>query len=146
MTPAGFPHSDIHGSTFASNSPWLFAGSRVLHRLLAPRHPPCALSTLTSTRAAGSQARVRCRNSHGVRFEPEVPLGNPGLSTSTARVVQFPVARALSDGFFARRLRRFEVVREQGRCPENRMGRDQDAQLAGLTYEFPRPRKVQADS
>jgi hypothetical protein len=66
---------------------------------------------LTSTRAAGSQARVRCRNSHGVRFESEVPLGNPGLSTSTARVVQFPVTQALSDGFFARRLRRFEVVK-----------------------------------
>jgi hypothetical protein len=47
MTPAGFPHSDIHGSTLASSSPWLFAGSRVLRRLLVPRHSPCALSTLT---------------------------------------------------------------------------------------------------
>jgi hypothetical protein len=48
MTSAGFPHSDIHGSSLASSSPWLFAGSRVLHRLLSPRHPSCALSTLTS--------------------------------------------------------------------------------------------------
>ena len=51
MTPAGFPHSDTHGSSLASSSPWLFAGSRVLHRLLAPRHPPCALCSLTLTTA-----------------------------------------------------------------------------------------------
>ncbi len=43
---AGFPHSDILGSLLASNSPRLFAGSRVLHRLSTPRHPPCALSRL----------------------------------------------------------------------------------------------------
>ncbi len=43
---AGFPHSDILGSLLASNSPRLFAGSRVLHRLSTPRHPPCALGRL----------------------------------------------------------------------------------------------------
>jgi hypothetical protein len=47
MTPAGFPHSDIHGSKLESSSPWHFAGFRVLHRLLVPRHPPCALCSLT---------------------------------------------------------------------------------------------------
>ena len=47
MTVAGFPHSDIHGSILACSSPWLFAAYRVLHRLLAPRHPPYALSSLT---------------------------------------------------------------------------------------------------
>src|SRR5262245_28414588 len=61
MTPVGFPHSDIHGSTLASSSPWLFAGSRVLHRLLVPRHSPCALFTLTlrcalSRRPEGSRS------------------------------------------------------------------------------------------
>ena len=45
---AGFPHSDIHGSILACSSPWLFAAYRVLLRLLAPRHPPYALSSLTS--------------------------------------------------------------------------------------------------
>ena len=49
MTPAGFPHSDIHGSEPASGSPWLFAASHVLHRRLAPRHPPFALCSLTIT-------------------------------------------------------------------------------------------------
>ena len=47
MTVVGFPHSDIHGSILACSSPWLFAAYRVLHRLLAPRHPPYALSSLT---------------------------------------------------------------------------------------------------
>src|SRR5947207_11107975 len=48
MTPAGFPHSDISGSTPACDSPKLFAANHVLHRLLTPRHSPCALSSLTT--------------------------------------------------------------------------------------------------
>ena len=43
----GFPHSDMSGSTLATSSPDLFAGDRVLHRPLAPRHPPRALCSLT---------------------------------------------------------------------------------------------------
>ena len=45
--PVGFPHSDTPGSKGTSPSPRLIAGSRVLHRRLAPRHPPYALSSLT---------------------------------------------------------------------------------------------------
>ena len=36
----GFPHSDISGSKLIYSSPKLFAGCRVLLRLLVPRHPP----------------------------------------------------------------------------------------------------------
>ena len=43
---AGFPHSDILGSKPACGSPGLIAACHVLHRLLAPRHPPYALSSL----------------------------------------------------------------------------------------------------
>ena len=46
--PAGFPHSDIHGSKDICSSPWLFAAYHVFLRLLVPRHPPCALFCLTS--------------------------------------------------------------------------------------------------
>ena len=42
----GFPHSDIRGSMPIGGSPQLFAAYHVLHRLLAPRHPPNALLTL----------------------------------------------------------------------------------------------------
>ena len=40
---SGLPHSEIHGSKGARPSPQLFAACHVLHRLLAPRHPPDAL-------------------------------------------------------------------------------------------------------
>jgi hypothetical protein len=46
MRPAGLPHSDTPGSQVASTSPGSFAGSRVLHRLRVPRHPPYALGSL----------------------------------------------------------------------------------------------------
>ena len=45
---SGFPHSDISGSMDICSSPKLFAAYHVFHRLLVPRHPPCALSCLTS--------------------------------------------------------------------------------------------------
>ena len=41
---AGFPHSDISGSLDICSSPKLFAAYHVFHRLLVPRHPPCALN------------------------------------------------------------------------------------------------------
>ena len=43
----GFPHSEIPGSKRVCRSPGLIAAYRVLHRLLAPRHSPYALSSLT---------------------------------------------------------------------------------------------------
>ena len=46
--PAGFPHSEIHGSRDICSSPWLFAAYHVFLRLSVPRHPPCALLRLTS--------------------------------------------------------------------------------------------------
>ena len=48
VLPAGFPHSDICGSVDICSSPQLFAAYHVFHRLLVPRHPPCALFCLTS--------------------------------------------------------------------------------------------------
>ena len=48
MIPCGgFPHSDISGSQDICSSPKLFAAYHVLHRLLMPRHSPCALISLT---------------------------------------------------------------------------------------------------
>ena len=47
MTGGGLPHSEISGSKPVCGSPELFAAYHVLHRLLAPRHSPYALSSLT---------------------------------------------------------------------------------------------------
>ena len=54
----GFPHSEISGSKFARNSPELFAACYVLHRLLAPRHPPNALLRLISTLTVTPQSQL----------------------------------------------------------------------------------------
>ena len=43
-----FPHSEISGSKAVCASPKLIAAYHVFHRLLVPRHSPCALSCLTS--------------------------------------------------------------------------------------------------
>ena len=45
---SGFPHSDISGSLDICSSPKLFAAYHVFHRLLVPRHPPYALSSMTN--------------------------------------------------------------------------------------------------
>ena len=45
---AGFPHSEISGSMDICSSPKLFAAYHVFHRLLVPRHPPCALFSITN--------------------------------------------------------------------------------------------------
>ena len=47
ITPGGFPHSDICGSTPARGYPQLIAACHVLLRPQAPRHSPCALNILT---------------------------------------------------------------------------------------------------
>ena len=45
---AGFPHSEICGSKDICSSPQLIAAYHVFLRLLVPRHPPCALFSLTN--------------------------------------------------------------------------------------------------
>lgn len=47
ITDGGFPHSEISGSKLTYSSPKPIAVRRVLHRLLVPRHSPCALSNLS---------------------------------------------------------------------------------------------------
>ena len=47
----GFPHSEISGSLLICSSPKLIAAYHVLHRLLMPRHSPCALISLTFVEA-----------------------------------------------------------------------------------------------
>ena len=66
MTSVGLPHSGIFGSTPACGSPKLIAANHALLRLSMPRHPPCALSSLTITpsglTACGMKTRVQNKN------------------------------------------------------------------------------------
>ena len=59
--PRGFPHSEISGSKPACGSPKLIAACHVFLRRLLPRHPPCALSSLTTkfTRCTSSRLLPR---------------------------------------------------------------------------------------
>ena len=68
---ARFPHSDISGSKDICSSPKLFAAYHVFHRLLVPRHPPCALYSLTkmtSTCGCGFLSTIHSVGSFGLRF------------------------------------------------------------------------------
>ena len=55
----GFPHSEISGSMLICSSPKLIAAYHVLHRLLMPRHSPCALFSLTFPYIAVSKSTKR---------------------------------------------------------------------------------------
>jgi hypothetical protein len=62
ISQGGLPHSEISGSKPVCGSPELIAAYHVLHRLLAPRHSPSALSSLTiRTRFLRTRGRPRIR-------------------------------------------------------------------------------------
>ena len=78
ITSRGFPHSGIRGSRPACGSPRLIAACHALHRFLAPRHPPSALSSLTTAfvvsrtledALASRGSRMRLSKSHAGRAE-----------------------------------------------------------------------------
>ena len=56
-----FADSEISGSKSVSDSPKLFAAAHVLLRLSMPRHPPCALSSLTVSLRHARSLRSRPR-------------------------------------------------------------------------------------
>ena len=88
ITPGGFPHSDISGSTLARNSPKHFAACHVLRRLLAPRHPPHALSSLTyNVHAASTELATHEAVAFGFN-----PRRNRCFHSSICKVVR-PLAR-----------------------------------------------------
>jgi hypothetical protein len=94
--PAGFPHSDILGSKPACGSPGLIAACHVLHRLLAPRHPPYALSSLIIKL---TQSVFCC--SAGPGLSNRLPQNNLGRSDSCSSLlprVSSPRTRAWACG------------------------------------------------
>lgn len=61
ITRYGLSHSEIRGSQAASAYSRLIAGNHVLHRLLVPRHPPCALGNFII------KPMIQCRMIHIIR-------------------------------------------------------------------------------
>ena len=69
LPPAGFPIRTSTDQNLVSGSPWLIAATHVLRRLLEPRHPPHALSSLVtldsslpSSRSDDALSRPRSRS------------------------------------------------------------------------------------
>ncbi len=72
ITPSGFPHSDIPGSTLACSSPRLIAACHVLHRRHVPRHPPLRTYLLdqNSHRGVSRAEALNLSDVKGTRFLP----------------------------------------------------------------------------
>ena len=86
----GLPHSDTWGSKPARGSPQIFAACHVLHRLLAPRHPPDALLILITAcnPSPGPHAPKPAmhrnhphRNTNGCKQPPSHSKANPTQHT-----------------------------------------------------------------
>ena len=92
MSPAGFPHSDILGSTSARDAPGLNAACHVLHLLFAPRHPPRALCSLTP-----SQPLTRRSGAGGID-RVLLDTTKSSISSIVTDVVTYPVVKVRSPG------------------------------------------------
>src|SRR5690606_19322832 len=99
----GFPIRTSQDHGLVTGSLGLFAGSHVLHRLLTPRHPPCALYRLiTSTQRPQTSVAdeptiphslPRWYSAHGTRC---VRFQDPNSRFSTAILRSYPVVKELS--------------------------------------------------
>ena len=89
----GLPHSDTQGSTPARGFPWIFAACHVLHRLLAPRHPPDALlllmPTRTHRRALNSKPRHAQEPSTASTANASAPRQNPHSAHTKKRLERY---------------------------------------------------------
>jgi hypothetical protein len=96
--PHGFPHSEIPGSMPTCGSPRLIAACHVLHRLLLPRHPPCALSSLTIKFARSTAASPQL-SAISLQLSAKPPTPSQILRCAIlliARVDRFPASPGMT--------------------------------------------------
>src|SRR2546423_1680474 len=99
----GFPIRESAGQRLFSASPRLIAAVHALHRLLVPRHPPCALTILTVIRPdirrtpGTGDTRFKLANICGfqgpVRSAAAGDSGGPVSQNSTACGTPAPLER-----------------------------------------------------
>src|ERR1700704_6920110 len=95
----GFPIRKSPDQRLLGNSPRLIAAINVLHRLLVPRHSPCALVLLihdspsfeNTTSTAVQFSRYR-RDASRASARPASPTGSPTASRGGASVSQNSIA------------------------------------------------------
>src|SRR5438445_12735482 len=74
----GFPIRKARDRRLVSTSPGLIAAAHVLHRLSAPRHPPCALVLLIRrTRCVSAMEFSRCAAGRSPDASAPVTKGRP---------------------------------------------------------------------
>ena len=100
MTRGGLPHSDIPGSKLVCSSPGLFAACHVLHRLLAPRHSPYTLSSLTIKLKLTLTNRLHINWSATVSFETLRVCGRKKLPCAEYSVVKDQACRNSAGNLF----------------------------------------------
>ena len=91
----GFPIRTSTDRSLEGSSPWLFAASRVLLRLQAPRHPPLTISNLENIDARARYGILKERMRPGTHMPPrggEAPSHEP--STLKKHDVHSEVATA----------------------------------------------------
>jgi hypothetical protein len=71
LRPPGFPIRKSPDHCLVADFPGLIAGSNVLLRLLVPRHPPCALINLATTRC--SRPLCSSQDTGGPATKPAAP-------------------------------------------------------------------------
>ena len=86
--PRGSPIRTPSDHSSFTNSPRLIAGYRVLHRLLMPRHPPCALEHshhATTQHAARNASRITQETQQQKLHRTPQPTGTPHTRTQPTR-------------------------------------------------------------
>ncbi len=103
----GFPIRRSPDQSLVDGSPGLFAATRVLHRLLAPRHPPhalCSLETLKRQRSAVRLPFPMTQNpvegpvlANSVNARPILPPGFHPLRLDPAEIELYPSYALVKD-------------------------------------------------
>ncbi len=70
LPAVGFPIRTSTDQSLVGGSPWLFAATHVLHRLLEPRHPPHTLSSLVTLNSDPPSLAARATPSRGRDPDP----------------------------------------------------------------------------
>jgi hypothetical protein len=83
-----------------ANSPGLIAGSYVLHRLLVPRHPPIALSSLSHNKKLQRCSRPLCSSQNtGRNTNPDTPPTDPRPTTEGKHTPATDPSRRFGEGW-----------------------------------------------
>src|SRR5438876_8315199 len=81
----GFPIRRSTDQSSVDSSPWLIAATHVLHRHLAPRHPPLALHSLRFKDARARYAVLKGRGTPGGVGKRSRPPPHTGAELDVAR-------------------------------------------------------------